>query len=116
MIEALQNLAAMDGVNGVCLHRGGIIKWQRLPDFISNDRAAALCTAISRAFASYASAERYLKEAWFGFGTQSILVTARPPETPGTAADTFITLILYDRSAAPEAGKQAFAILNSGVI
>lgn len=113
MNEALQNLAAMDGVSGVCLHRGGIIKWQRLPDFLTNDRAAALCSAISRAFASYASAERFLTEAWLGFGAQNIFVVARPPETPGAPADTFITLLLQDPSLAPAAGKQALAILKS---
>jgi hypothetical protein len=116
MNESLKALSEMEGITGLCVHRGGIIKWQRLPDSLSNDQAGALCSAISRAFTSYASAERPLSEAWFGFGSQHILVITRPPETPGAAPDTFVTLLLSDRSAAPAAAKGALEFLKSGAV
>ena len=114
MNETLKNLSDLEGVSGFCVHRGGIIKWQRLPDSLSNDRAGALCSAISRAFALYAAAERPLSEAWFEFGAQNILVIARPPEVPGMAPDTFVTLLLQHRSVLPQAAQGAMEYLKSG--
>ncbi len=116
MNESLKALSEMEGISGLCVHRVGIIKWQRLPDSLSNDHAGALCSAISRAFTSYASAERPLTEAWFGFGSQHILVVARPPEVPGNPPDTFVTLLLSDQRAAPAAAKGALEFLKSGAV
>jgi hypothetical protein len=115
MTETLNWLASMEGVSGLCLHRGGIIKWQRLPVSVSNDRAAALCSTVSRIFAAYASAERFLKEAWFGFGPQNILVISRPG-AEGTAPDTFITIFVSDKRAMHGAARGAKELLRLAAV
>ena len=113
MNAILEQLAASDGVAGLCAHRGGIIKWQRLPDSLSSDRAAALCHAVSQAFASYAKAERPLQQAYFEFPGQGVLVVARTSEDPATTPGFFLTFLLNDRSAAPAAIIGAAAYFKS---
>ncbi len=112
MIEELANLAALEGVTGLCHHRGGIILWQRLPDMLSKDQAAALCAAVSRAFASYHAAERILTESYFEFPGHSVLVIARPP-TPGESPREFLTFLLKNREAAAGAAAAGAAIWRS---
>ena len=107
-------ISMIDGVNGLCVHRGGIIKWQRLPDSLTNDRAAALCHAVSQAFAAYARAGRVIREAYFEFAGQSILAVARRPDDHGAGPDSFLTFLLRDRSAVPAAVRAAAGYFASG--
>ncbi len=112
MIDELDNLAAPEGVTGLCHHRGGIILWQRLPGTLTKDQAATLCAAVSRAFASYHAAERILNESYFEFPGHSVLVIARPP-APGDPPREFLTFILRNREAAAGAAAAGAAIWRS---
>ena len=103
MSADLAILAALPGIAGLLHHRGGIILSQRLPADVTTDHAAALCTAVSRAFANYAGSGRALREAWFAFPGRSVLVVARPAETP----EEFLTLFVTDHRAVAEAVRAA---------
>lgn len=103
MTADLGSLSRLDGVTGLCHHRGGIILWQRLPDTLTKDHAAALCAAVSRAFVAYHSAERTLREAYLEFPAHSVLVIARPPVDEAGPPREFLTVMLRDRAAAAEA-------------
>ena len=109
MIEELEKLAALEGVTGLCHHRGGIILWQRLPDMLTKDQAATLCAAVSKAFASYHSGERTLTESYFEFPGHSVLVLARPP-CPGEPPREFLTFLLKNREAVAGAAAAGAAI------
>ena len=103
MSANFESIAGLQGVTGLCHHRGGIILWQRLPDTLTKDQAAALCAAVSRAFVTYHSAERTLLEAYLEFPAHSVLVIARPPSTDGEPPREFLTIMLTDRAAAADA-------------
>ena len=105
MSADLEKLANLDGVTGLCHHRGGIILWQRLPDTLTKDNAAALCATVSKAFISYHSAERTLREAYLEFPSHSVLVIARPPASADQPPREFLTVLLRDRAAVAEAVK-----------
>ena len=95
MSASLESLATLPGVAGLCAHRGGEITWSRLPDSISMERAAALCAAVSSAFATYAGAGRQLREAWFEFPEFCVLAL------PGAGTeDAMLTFFLTGRSCA----------------
>lgn len=94
-----EHLMAVDGVTSLCVHRGSTIEWMSLPATLPEENAAALCHAVSRAFSTYAAAERQLTEAYFGLADQSILVIACPA-SPGIPPGLFLTFLLRDRSAA----------------
>ena len=113
MNQEIEKLSALDGVNGLFVHRGGIIKWQRRPDSLSIDNAGALCNAVSKAFATYARAERPLMEAYFEFAGQSVLVLAWNPAAGETAPDMFLTFLLRDRPAASVVIRHAAAYFDS---
>ena len=109
MNEEIDRLASLDGVTGLCHHRGGIIQWQRLPDSLSRDSAAALCANVSKAFTAYHSADRTLTSAYLEFPPHSILVTARPPSSAGEPPREFLTFLLSGRAAAAAVSAAAAA-------
>ena len=109
MSANLEKLASLEGVTGLCHHRGGIILWQRLPDILTKDQAAALCAAVSRAFAAYHSAERVLTQACFEFPAHSVLVIARPPAA-GDPPREFLTFLLGNRESITGAAAAAAAL------
>ena len=96
MSADLESLAALPGVAGLCQHRGGEVVWARLPESVTAESAAALCAAVSAAFASYAGAGRVLREAWFEFPGMAVLVVC-PPE-----AEEMLTFFVRERSAAAD--------------
>src|SRR5688500_3040403 len=109
----IENLAALDGVAGLFVHRGGIIKWQRRPDSLSNDHAGALCNAVSKAFAAYARAGRPLTQAWFEFTGQSVLVMARTPAANEAGPEMFLTFLIRERTVAAAVISAALAYVES---
>ena len=109
MNPELEHLAFLDGVTGLCHHRGGIIQWQRLPDSLSRDGAAALCASVSKAFAVYHSADRTLTAAYLESPPHSLLVIARRPAAAGDPPREFLTFLLTGRAAAPAVSAAAAA-------
>ncbi len=113
MNAEIEHLASLDGVTGLCHHRGGIIQWQRLPDSLSRDSAAALCSNVSKAFAAYHSADRTLTAAYLESPPHSILVTARPPASAGEPPREFLTFLLSGRACAAAVSAAAAAWQNT---
>jgi hypothetical protein len=113
MSAAVEKLSSLDGVTGLFVHRGGIIKWQRLPDFLTNDHAATLCSAVSRVFAGYAMAERRLTQAYFEFGGHCLLTIAKGSPAPPEAAELFLTFLVKERAAMADVIREAVAYLEA---
>jgi hypothetical protein len=113
MNAGIEKLSALDGVTGLFVHRGGIIKWQRRPDALTNDNAGALCSAVSKAFASYARAERRLTQAYFEFGGHCLLTMAKSAPAAPEAPDFFLTFLIRDRPAVAEVIREASDYLES---
>ena len=107
----LEQLVTLPGVAALCVHRGPNIIWKRLPADFSAESAEALCQAVYDGFFAYASAERFLTEAYFGFSGQSVLAIAKPPAQPGEAASYFLSFLLTDPAAAATVSKPAAAVL-----
>lgn len=96
MNAAVESLANLPGVTGLCHHRGAEVLWGILPENVSEERALALCAAVHAAFGAYAGAGRVLREAWFEFPGFGVLVLAAPAVAPGD----FLTFFITDRAAA----------------
>jgi len=115
--EELEQLAVFDGVTGLFLHHGGIIRWQRRPESLTIDNAAALCHAVSHAFIAYLRADRHLTQAYFEFSGQSVLVVAGNQGAADAGPQSFLTLLLRDRAAVTPASTAAtsyFAGVSTG--
>ena len=95
MSTAVDQLAALPGVTGICLHRGADMVECRLPEHVTGERAAALCAAVAGAFATYAGAGRQLREAWFEFPGLGVLAMPAPWQP-----EEMLTFFLTDRSHA----------------
>ena len=106
---ALIALTRLDGVTGVCLQRGSLIRWRDQPS-ISSEQANALCRAVAQTFRNYASAERPLLEAYFEFSGLSVLVVASPADWGTTE---YLTFLLRDRTATAGAAKAAAACFRA---
>jgi hypothetical protein len=103
MNAVLDSIDELPGVAGVVHHRRDLVLYHRLPEALPLHSAVALCTAVHRAFGAYAGAGRALREAWFEFPQFSVLVIARPSESP----DEFLTLMISDRASAAAAARSA---------